>query len=136
MATTDTYCKVSTCAFHHPQDRCAAGEIQVSGASSNAFCDTFLPRDEDGSPSSGNDKPRIESKTRRGPLADDDLNINMGSYTHMYEGYASNLTPMVGCTAEDCQHNEHGICFAEQIVIDGPQADSSPETNCDMYEPE
>lgn len=131
MATTDTICKVSSCAFHHPQDRCAAGEIKVIEASSDAICDTFVARDNNTQPVGQVKQAAIEP--RAGVMADDNLNINLGNVGHLYEGDSTNLQPMVSCSAEDCTHNRHEVCFAPNITIDGETAGTSIDTRCRMY---
>ncbi|MGE5455214.1 MAG: DUF1540 domain-containing protein, partial [Methylocystaceae bacterium] len=62
MTTTKTTCQVDTCAFHHPANKCAAGEIMVALDSENAFCDTFVPRDENTQPVSQQDDVRVGHK--------------------------------------------------------------------------
>lgn len=136
MATTNTMCQVKTCAFHHPDDRCAAGQIMVQPSQSIAFCDTFSPRDVNKQPASGSSSPEMGLKIRPGAMGDDTLNINLASTSHLHEGDSTNLTPHVGCSATKCRYNEHSICFADKIQISGSSADTSPNTRCDTYSPQ
>jgi len=134
LATTNTTCNVSTCAFHHPQNKCAAGEIQVKMRVQQACCDTFIPRDEGTQPASGDQNPEIGMKVRMGHMAGA-RGVNMAAASHIYEGDAGNLTPLVACSAENCQYNQHGVCFAENMIISGDQADNSTQTHCSTYSP-
>lgn len=135
MTTTQTTCQVDTCAFHHPEEKCAAGEIQVVLKGNQVFCDTFIPRDQDKQPVSGSGAP-IGSNVRQGAMAEDNLNVNAAMSSHIWEAHASNLTPLVACDARDCQYNKHRVCFVGDLVIDGPSASISSQTVCDRYSPE
>lgn|GEM_PF-1420589 len=135
MDKTYTTCKVKSCAFHHPDDLCAAGEIQVANSSNNAVCDTFYPRDVNKQPVSGKNA-QAGMDLRDSHMADDCLGINAADSSHIYESFASNLTPLVTCNAEDCRYWEHSVCKAEEILIDGPNASISDETRCKTYDPE
>jgi hypothetical protein len=132
---TSTMCKVKSCSFHHPDDLCAAGEIQVELSSNMAFCDTFYPRDVNKQPASGHQHVQSGTNMRYSVMADDSLGINAADSSHIYESDASNLTPLVACNAEDCRYWEHDVCKAEEITIDGPTADVSGETRCETYDP-
>ncbi|MDD2586288.1 MAG: DUF1540 domain-containing protein [Syntrophomonadaceae bacterium] len=134
MATTDLACKVKSCSFHHPDDRCAAGEIQVILNSQDAICDTFVGRDTDTKPA-GNAKQEVPLEIRSARMADDARSVNLGNVGHLYEGDATNLEPLVSCNAENCTHNKHGVCFADQVTIDGDAAFVSGDTVCRMYSP-
>lgn len=137
MTTTNTTCKVTTCSFHHPEDRCAAGEIMVALNSGNAFCDTFVARDDDTQPTSTNSTITEGTAVRVGAHIDEEqLGVNLGNVGHLYEGYASNLTPVVACNATDCQYNKHEVCYASGIIIDGEDADTSQSTECGTYSPQ
>ncbi len=135
MTTTQTTCQVDTCAFHHPSEKCAAGEIQVMLKGSKAFCETFVPRDKDKQPVSGSNA-QIGTNLRQGAMAEDNLNVNLASSSHIWEGHASNLSPLVACNASNCQYNQHRVCFAGELIIDGQSASTSSQAICDMYSPE
>lgn len=135
MRKTSTICKVESCAFHHPDDLCAAGEIQVENNSQVAVCDTFYPRDVNKHPVSGRNV-QTGTDLRDSVLADDNLGVNIADSSHIHESRASNLTPLVVCNAEDCKHWEHDVCKAEGITIDGPGAAVSGDTRCKTYDPE
>lgn len=139
MATTDTRCKVTSCAFHHSQGKCAAGEIQVEMSGGQAFCDTFYPHDVNKQPMTGRGQVRthirLSTDASGDVMGDDNLGVNLADATHMDIENSSNLVPVVGCSAVDCTYNEHGICFADEITIDGPRADLSTDTRCATYEP-
>jgi hypothetical protein len=135
MATTNTICQVSTCAFHHPDGRCAAGQVSIQPSQSIAYCDTFSPRDVNKQPASGSSSPQMSTKIRPGAMGEDSLNINLASTSHLHEGDSTNLTPLVGCNANKCMYNEHSICFADKISITGSSADTSQNTRCDTYSP-
>lgn len=134
MDKTSTTCKVKSCAFHHPDDYCAAGEIQVANSSNDAVCDTFYPRDVNKQPVSGSNV-QAGTDLRDTVMADDSLGINAADASHIHESYASNLTPLVTCNVDDCRYWGHGVCQAEEITIDGPTASISDETRCNTYDP-
>lgn len=134
MATTNTMCKVKTCSFHHPQDKCAAGEIQVIRKNQEAICDTFVARDNNTQPA-GQATQQVPLEIRSGRMADDARSVNLGNVGHLYEGDSTHLTPMVSCNLEDCVNNKHGVCFAQEITIDGASAFVSNDTKCSMYSP-
>jgi len=133
VAKTKTICRVGSCAYHHPDDFCAAGEIQVENFSRAAICETFYPRDVN---KQFGDKD-IQPKTvmRESILAEDDLGINMADASHIYESHAGNLTPLVTCSAVECRHWENEVCKARSIIIDGEMAAISEETRCKTYDP-
>lgn len=133
MAIVDTVCNVSTCQWHHSSNRCTAGEIEVQMYGDHACCNTFITRDENTQPVGGNASE--VTHMRQGILADDSRGVNIGEASHIHEEYASNLSPMVTCSAQNCKYNEQGICYADSIVIDGATASTSPHTNCNMYVP-
>ena len=134
MEKTVTTCKVKSCAFHHPDDLCTAGEIQVENNSNTAVCDTFYPRDVNQQPVSGNNV-QTATKLSSSVMADDNLGINVASSSHIYESHASNLTPLVTCTADDCKYWKNDVCRAQEITIDGPSAAISGDTRCQTYYP-
>lgn len=134
MEKTSTTCKVKSCAFHHPDDLCAAGEIQVENNSDFAVCDTFYPRDVNKQSVSGRDV-QAGTDLRDSVMADDNLGINAADSSHIYESSASNLTPLVVCNADDCKYWQHDVCKAEEITIDGAQAAISGDTRCKTYDP-
>lgn len=135
MDKTSTTCKVKSCAFHHPNDLCAAGEIQVENSSRVAVCDTFYPRDVNKQFVSNKDV-QAGTDMRDSVMADDNLGINAADSSHIYESGASNLTPLVACNADDCKYWENDVCKAEEITIDGPTAAISGDTRCKTYDPE
>ncbi|HPF20554.1 MAG TPA: DUF1540 domain-containing protein [Syntrophomonas sp.] len=134
MEKTMTTCKVKSCTFHHPDDLCAAGEIQVENNRNSAICDTFYPRDVN-KQSVHKSSAQAGIDLRDSTLADDNLGINIADSSHLYESSASNLTPLVTCNADDCKYWEHDICKAQEITIDGPTAELSADTRCQMYTP-
>ncbi len=119
MENTGTTCKVKSCIFHHHDNLCAAGEIQVENNSDVAICDTFYPRNVNRQSISG-----------RGVQAGTDLRDPV-----IYESSDSNFTPYVVCNVNDCIYWEDDVCTAEEITIDGPQASISDDTRCGTYEP-
>lgn len=134
MDKTITTCKVKSCAFHHPDDLCAAGEIQVENSSRAAVCDTFYPRDVN-KQFVNNKDVQAGTDLRDTVMADDNLGINAADSSHIHESSASNLKPLVTCNAEDCKYWEHDVCKAEEIIIDGPTAAISDDTRCKTYHP-
>ena len=134
VAKTKTTCKVESCAYHHPDDLCAAGEIQVENYSRSAVCDTFYPRDVNSQFVSGKDV-QAGTDMRDSVMADDSLGLNMADASHIYESHASNLTPLVTCNADDCRYWEHEVCKAKSITIDGQMAAISGETRCKTFDP-
>lgn len=133
MAKTKTICRVESCAYHHPDDLCAAGEIQVENYSRSAICDTFYPRDVN--KEFGGKDIQSATVTRNSLLAEDDLGVNMAEASHVYESHASNLAPLVTCSAVDCKYWENEVCKARAITIDGETAAFSEETRCHTYDP-
>jgi len=131
---TSTTCKVKSCAFHHPDDLCAAGEIQVENNSNFAVCDTFYPRDVNKQSVSGRNV-QAGTDMRDSVMADDNLGINAADSSHIYESSASNLTPLVVCNVDDCKYWQHDICKADEITIDGAEAAISGDTRCKTYDP-
>ncbi|NLT20709.1 MAG: DUF1540 domain-containing protein [Syntrophomonadaceae bacterium] len=134
MEKTLTTCTVQSCAFHHPDNMCAAGEIQVENNSNVAVCDTFYPRDVNKQSVSGNNV-QAGTDMRDSVMADDNLGINAADSSHIYESHASNLTPLVTCNADDCKYWKHDVCKAQEITIDGPTAAISGDTRCQTYAP-
>ncbi|MGR6836934.1 DUF1540 domain-containing protein [Syntrophomonas erecta] len=134
MATTDTTCKVTTCSFHHPQDKCAAGEILVIHGGNKAICQTFVARDSDTKPV-GKVTQTTPIEVRIGINADDARAVNLGNVGHLYEGDAIDLQPLVSCDVQNCKYNRHKVCFADSMVINGLESFTSGDTNCDMYNP-
>lgn len=135
MSTTITTCKVKNCAFHHPDDLCAADEIKVESSSHAVVCDTFYPRDTNGPTVSAKDIP-AGAELHDLIMADYDLGVNGAGCSDIDQSGAGRLTPLVACGAYDCQYWEYDICKAEKITIDGPAAAVSGDTRCQTYDPE
>jgi hypothetical protein len=134
VATTDTNCTVTTCSFHHPDNKCAAGQIMVNKNKQEAICDTFVARDSDTKPV-GRTSQEAAIEIRSARMADDARSVNLGNVGHLYEGDAVDLQPLVACNAAECRYNEHGVCFADSMTIDGSDAAMSRDTRCSTYQP-
>ncbi|WP_436513704.1 DUF1540 domain-containing protein [Clostridium thermobutyricum] len=44
--------------------------------------------------------------------------------------------PTLGCSVQNCVNNEGGFCGANTIIVDGEEAYTSSQTQCETYRPE